>query len=103
MSAAAKQHRKELATCRAQKISAVQAERDRCAKIAEAFQQRALDDGMIAHADAGKWIAVAIRGGANGAGSGGPGVTRITKPITRGRRQHMKTALAVQNRGGGGH
>lgn len=61
MSAAAKQHNRELADARAQKGAAVRAERDRCAQIAKAFEERALDDGMVAHADAARRIADAIR------------------------------------------
>ena len=63
MSAAVKQRRKELAQARSEIRFAIETERERCGRVADAYRQRALDDGMLVHAAVAKVIAESIRAG----------------------------------------
>lgn len=56
-----KQHKKELIQHQHAIKLAVQTERERCAKIADDYKERALQDGMMMPAAVGKIIAEAIR------------------------------------------
>ncbi len=57
-----KSFKKELLQLHIDTRAAVNFERERCAGIAQAYQKRALEDGMVVHAQVAVEIASGIRG-----------------------------------------